>query len=421
MPRNRPWSKEELILAFDVYRDIGASYKTHPEVIALSGLLNRLSDSSGEADATRFRNPNGVAMKLGNFARLDGRYSGSGLTHGNRLERVVWDEFSTDRELLALRAAEIKASMVTSGVLGAGVETNGNAKAERSYFALNANPDTYRIQDALAGLASDSWTVGRSWLKPGDRVIIWKSYGRDGRAAHRGVVGFGEVVDTPTTRAAPNKYWTDPASGEAIAPRVTVNYVSLSGVPLWEDEHPELAGLTVSGGQGTVFNVTSEQFDSVVSLAGGWPDNNDVDDLSTVQKASRRRGQGYSVCQDCKRAVELRAMELAKSHYKAAGYTVKDVSGRKSYDLRCNKSNYELHVEVKGTTGGGDKVLLTPNEVDHANNYSSVALLIVHSIITDHSPTGICRVAGGVTVLFDPWDINQGELEPTGYAHSPRS
>ena len=88
MPRNRPWSREELVLALDLYFKIGASYKTHPDVIELSEVLNRLSDSSGESDATRFRNPSGVAMKLGNFARLDRNYSGAGLTHGNKLETI---------------------------------------------------------------------------------------------------------------------------------------------------------------------------------------------------------------------------------------------------------------------------------------------------------------------------------------------
>ncbi len=35
MPRNRPWSREELILALDLYFKIGASYKTHPDVISV--------------------------------------------------------------------------------------------------------------------------------------------------------------------------------------------------------------------------------------------------------------------------------------------------------------------------------------------------------------------------------------------------
>lgn len=40
MPRNRPWSKAELVLALALYLRIGASYKTHPDVISLSEILN---------------------------------------------------------------------------------------------------------------------------------------------------------------------------------------------------------------------------------------------------------------------------------------------------------------------------------------------------------------------------------------------
>jgi 5-methylcytosine-specific restriction protein A len=60
MPRNRRWSREELVLALDLYFKIGASYKTHPDVIDLSECLNRLSDAGLEADSNRFRNPSRV-------------------------------------------------------------------------------------------------------------------------------------------------------------------------------------------------------------------------------------------------------------------------------------------------------------------------------------------------------------------------
>ena len=54
MPRNRRWSREELVIALDLYFKIGASYKTHPDVIDLSERLNLLSDTSLEADSNRF-------------------------------------------------------------------------------------------------------------------------------------------------------------------------------------------------------------------------------------------------------------------------------------------------------------------------------------------------------------------------------
>jgi 5-methylcytosine-specific restriction protein A len=109
--RNPPWQRDELILALDLYfrhppSGIG---KTHPELIALSELLNALPIHADRPDAEKFRNPNGVYMKMCNFLRFDPSYQGKGLERGNRLEREVWDTFADDRALLAQVAAAIRA------------------------------------------------------------------------------------------------------------------------------------------------------------------------------------------------------------------------------------------------------------------------------------------------------------------------
>lgn len=94
--RNPPWSREELILALDLYlrRWHQGIAVDDPEIVELSGVLNSLPIHPNRPDAKRFRNPNGVYMKLGNFARLDPDYRGEGLTRGNRLEKSVWDELA---------------------------------------------------------------------------------------------------------------------------------------------------------------------------------------------------------------------------------------------------------------------------------------------------------------------------------------
>ena len=119
MPRNRPWSKEELILALDLYFKIGPKGKTHPDVINLSETLNRLSDASTEGDPDKFRNPSGVGLKLSNFARWDGNYSGKGMTHGNKLEPIVWDEFNNNRNKSETTVVLIESSLSYNPVLEA--------------------------------------------------------------------------------------------------------------------------------------------------------------------------------------------------------------------------------------------------------------------------------------------------------------
>ncbi|MDQ3705610.1 MAG: hypothetical protein M3437_10390 [Chloroflexota bacterium] len=108
MPRNPMWSREELILALDLYIREGMPDKSHPEIIKLSQLLNQLSANMPHPDGTRFRNPNGVAMKLANFAALDPAYHGRGLTSGGKGDQKVWDEFRLDRQRLKDEAARIR-------------------------------------------------------------------------------------------------------------------------------------------------------------------------------------------------------------------------------------------------------------------------------------------------------------------------
>lgn len=114
--RNKKWSKEELILALDLYFKVGTTSATNPDVIELSECLNRLSDPSLEPNSNKFRNPNGVAMKVSNFASLDPNYSGKGLSHRGRLEQQVWDEFNQNRGALASEATAIKSALYQTPV-----------------------------------------------------------------------------------------------------------------------------------------------------------------------------------------------------------------------------------------------------------------------------------------------------------------
>ena len=60
--RNPPWSRDEFVLALDLYFRHPPSQisQSHPEVIALSEALNSLPFHSDRPDEERFRDPNGV-------------------------------------------------------------------------------------------------------------------------------------------------------------------------------------------------------------------------------------------------------------------------------------------------------------------------------------------------------------------------
>jgi len=108
--RNPKWTRDELILALDLYfrHPPTKINSNHPEIIQLSELLNDLPVHPKKDDFQKFRNPNGVYMKLCNFLRLDPSYQGKGLQAGGKLEEEIWEEFAYDRNRLAQIAASIK-------------------------------------------------------------------------------------------------------------------------------------------------------------------------------------------------------------------------------------------------------------------------------------------------------------------------
>ena len=111
--RNPPWSRDELVLALDLYvrHEGNPPGKRSPEILSLSSLLNRIGRGlGGGAD---FRNANGVYMKAMNFRRFDPAYIALGrvgLQRGNRDEAVVWETYSHDPTKLRETAEAIQAN-----------------------------------------------------------------------------------------------------------------------------------------------------------------------------------------------------------------------------------------------------------------------------------------------------------------------
>lgn len=64
--QNPVWARDELLLALDLYLSQGQLDDTHALVIEVSELLNRLPIHTVRPDLERFRNANGVALRLAN-------------------------------------------------------------------------------------------------------------------------------------------------------------------------------------------------------------------------------------------------------------------------------------------------------------------------------------------------------------------
>lgn len=93
--RNPPWHRDEIILALDLYSRLepGQIHSKNPEIQELSRLLNRLPIFNVRPDEAKFRNSNGVGLKLSNFLALDTSYHGTGMQSYSLLDKKVFAEF----------------------------------------------------------------------------------------------------------------------------------------------------------------------------------------------------------------------------------------------------------------------------------------------------------------------------------------
>lgn len=101
MPR-RDWTREELIVAFNLYCKIpfGRIHIRNPQIIDLAKAIGRT--------------PSAVSWKLANFARLDPalqKRNIAGASHGAHAEVEIWDEFSNDWEGLAFESERLLQQM----------------------------------------------------------------------------------------------------------------------------------------------------------------------------------------------------------------------------------------------------------------------------------------------------------------------
>jgi len=114
MARNPDWTRDEIILALDLYVRHDGQLPSRAEVVEMSGVLRRLAGAISK-DATTFRNENSVLMKLGNIQAIDARYTErqkkKGLTRGGKTERAVWSEFAHDPARLRAVATAIVAAL----------------------------------------------------------------------------------------------------------------------------------------------------------------------------------------------------------------------------------------------------------------------------------------------------------------------
>jgi 5-methylcytosine-specific restriction protein A len=114
--RNPKWTREELILALDLYFQLKPAQflASNNKIIDLNVILKKLNAYPEHSSLKTFRNPNGVAKKLSNFLRLDPSYQGRGLEHGSMLEEEIWKKFRNDKSSLNNKVKNILKRIIVS-------------------------------------------------------------------------------------------------------------------------------------------------------------------------------------------------------------------------------------------------------------------------------------------------------------------
>lgn len=167
-----------------------------------------------------------------------------------------------------------------------------------------------------------------------------------------------------------------------------------------------------------LLTVIYEEYDQSKDQPASQVNQLEIEGLINPDKTEKiyAMGQGRGLNTEEKKAVELRAMMITRTHLEALGYLVEDTSANHPFDFFAKKGHESLKVEVKGTTSEiVDSVLMTSNEVDlHTREKGKTALSIVKGItLKNRDKSLVC--GGGEMEFFNPWDISDWIAIPKAY------
>ncbi len=146
-------------------------------------------------------------------------------------------------------------------------------------------------------------------------------------------------------------------------------------------------------------------------------DQTELDILDITRPASNARtGQGFGLSANERKAVELRAMDIAEEWLLSEGYKPTNTAATKPYDFKASKGDVTLFVEVKGTTSdSAEAILMTHGEVAlHREEKGRTALMIVTGIRLRRDRDNP-EAVGGILEPLIGWDIDGWLLRPTAF------
>lgn len=189
--QNADWSWDEHVLALDLYMQFPTSPpgKTSQTILDLSALLNVLGERRGVVRTEKFRNANGVYMKLMNFRRFDPAFHAqgkAGLSQGSAMEARVWDRYQKDRLGLVSAATAIRLAIADSAVDLTVRVDDDEYEAEEGAVVLRLHRSRERDPKLAEKKKRQALARGEKLECEACRFDFERAYGRHGR-------GFIEV------------------------------------------------------------------------------------------------------------------------------------------------------------------------------------------------------------------------------------
>jgi 5-methylcytosine-specific restriction protein A len=134
--RNPKWSKDEVILALDFYHAHFPKIplKDSDEIKELSETLRRIQIKLGNVINVKYRNVDGVYLKLMNFHHLNPNYSGTGMKGVSKMDTEVFWEYESNKNKLNRVASKIREILSTDSF-------------DRELLPVNEEEDEYETQE----------------------------------------------------------------------------------------------------------------------------------------------------------------------------------------------------------------------------------------------------------------------------------
>ena len=220
MAKKNDWSKDETIIAFNVYCKIPfkSSSKTNATIIKYANIIGR--------------SPSALNMKVGNFGRLDPELKKQGITglvNGAKLEEVVWEEFNGNWDNLAFESELLIAKFQNKSIeeiidfdledlpLGKERETIIKARVNQSFFRSTIL-SSYNQKCCITGLSIPDFLVA-------SHIVPWKSDEKNRLNPHNGLClnsihdrafDRGFITITPDFKVMISKYFNDYSNENAV-------------------------------------------------------------------------------------------------------------------------------------------------------------------------------------------------------------